>query len=211
VNIEEIAPRLWWWSAPHPEWTPAADKGGKGWGQIVSSYALAADDAFVLFDPLVPEGDASEFWTALDRDVEHHGAPAILITIYWHVRSSQQILDRYEGSTLWAHEPAAKWIGKRASYTNTFNQGDTLPGGVEALPMHHMEEAAYWLPSHNATVVGDTILAHDGRAHLCPPSWLRKQESYDELRRCVQRVLEFPANRLLLTHGGPTDPRALDV
>jgi glyoxylase-like metal-dependent hydrolase (beta-lactamase superfamily II) len=211
VNIEEIAPRLWWWSAPHPEWTPAADKGGKGWGEIVSSYALVADDAFVLFDPLVPEGDASEFWTALDRDVEHHGPPAILITIYWHVRSSQEILDRYDGSTLWAYEPAAKWIGKRARYTNTFSQGDPLPGGVEALPMHHMEEAAYWLPSHSATVVGDTILAHDGRAHLCPKRWLRKEESYDEVRRCVQRVLEFPANRLLLTHGGPTDPKALEV
>ena len=58
----------------------------------------------MLFDPLVPEDDGSEFWTALDRDVEHHGPPAILITIYWHVRSSQQILDQYEGSTLWAHE-----------------------------------------------------------------------------------------------------------
>jgi glyoxylase-like metal-dependent hydrolase (beta-lactamase superfamily II) len=211
VKIEEIAPRLWWWSAPHPEWTPAADKGGKGWGQIVSSYALVADDTFVLFDPLVPEGDASEFWTALDADVEHHGAPAILITIFWHVRSSQQILDRYEGASLWAHEPAAEWVEERVRYTNTFRQGDALPGGVESLPMHHMEEAAYWLPSHSATVVGDTILAHDGRAHLCPPRWLRKEESYDEVRRCVQRVLEFPANRLLLTHGGPTDPRALEV
>jgi glyoxylase-like metal-dependent hydrolase (beta-lactamase superfamily II) len=211
VTIEEIAPRLWWWSAPHPEWTPASDKNGQGWGRIVSSYALGADDAFVLFDPLVPKDAEPEFWDALDRDVEHHGAPAILITIFWHVRSSQQILDRYEGSTLWAHEPAAEWIGERVRYTNTFSQGSALPGGVEPIAMHHMEEAAYWLPSHRATVVGDTILARDGRAHLCPPSWLRKQESYDEVRRSVQRVLDLPANRLLLTHGGPTDPGALEV
>lgn len=211
MNIEEIAPRLWWWSAPHPEWTPAADKDEKGWSEIVSSYALVADDAFVLFDPLVPEGDQPELWEALDRDVEHHGAPAILITIYWHVRSSQQILDRYDGATLWAHEPAAKWVGERVGYTNTFNQGDELPGGVEALPMHHMEEAAFWLPSHNATVVGDTILGRDGQARLCPAKWLRKQESYDEVRRCVQRVLNLPSNRLLLTHGGPTEPSALEV
>jgi glyoxylase-like metal-dependent hydrolase (beta-lactamase superfamily II) len=211
MNVQEIAPRLWWWSAPHPEWTPAADKDGKGWGQIVSSYALVADDAFVVFDPLIPGGEEDAFWRALDSDVEHHGPPAILITIHWHVRSSQQILDRYEGSTLWAHKPAARKVGNRVRYTNTFVQGDELPGGVEALPMHHMDEAAYWLPGHKATVLGDTILGHDDRASLLPARWLRKSESYDEVRRSVQRVLKFPATRLLLTHGGPTDPSALEV
>jgi glyoxylase-like metal-dependent hydrolase (beta-lactamase superfamily II) len=211
VKFEEIEPRLWWWTAPHPEWKPSSDRGGGGWQETVSSYALAADDAFVLFDPLIPSGDEAAFWEALDGDVEHHGPPAILITIYWHTRSSQQILDRYEGATLWAHEPAAKWVGKRVAYTDTFARGDNLPGGVEPLPMHHMEEAAFWLPSHKATVVGDTILGRDGTARLCPPSWLRKQESYDEVRRSVQRLLKFPATRLLLTHGGPTDPAAVEV
>lgn len=205
VEIQQIEPRLWWWTAPHPEWTPRADKDGKGWEETVSSYAVLSNDQLVLFDPLVDD------WDALDDDVRHHGPPAILITIYWHVRSSQQILDRYEGATLWAHEPAAKWVGKRVPYTNTFAQGDELPGGVEPLPMHHMEEAAFWLPSHKATVVGDTILGRDGTARLCPPSWLRKQESYDEVRRSVQRLLRFPATRLLLTHGGPTDPSAVEV
>jgi glyoxylase-like metal-dependent hydrolase (beta-lactamase superfamily II) len=211
VNVNEIAPRLWWWTAPHPEWTPAALKDGRGWQQDVSSYALAAEDAFVLFDPLLPEDDEPAFWEALDGDVEHHGPPAILITIFWHVRSSQAILDRYEGATLWAHERAAEWVAERIRYTNTFTPGGSLPGGVEALPMHHMEEVAYWLPDHGAIVVGDTMLGHDGVARLCPASWLRKEESYDEVRRCVQRVLGYPANRLLLTHGGPTDPNAVEV
>jgi glyoxylase-like metal-dependent hydrolase (beta-lactamase superfamily II) len=211
MDIQEIEPRLWWWTAPHPEWTEDSFKEGQGWQKVVSSYALAAEDAFVLFDPLIPPGEEDEFWQALDRDVEHHGPPAILITIFFHVRSSEQILDRYEGSTLWAHEPSAEWIGERVRYTNTFRQGDKLPAGVEALPMHHMEEAAYWLPDHGAVVVGDTILGYDGVARLCPASWLRKEESYDEVRRSVQRLLNYPANRLLLTHGGPTDPNALEV
>jgi glyoxylase-like metal-dependent hydrolase (beta-lactamase superfamily II) len=211
VNVQEISRRLWWWSAPHPEWTESAVKDGQGWQQTVSSYALAADDAFVLFDPLIPDGGEEVFWAALDDDVERYGPPAILITIFWHVRSSQQILDRYAGSTLWAHEPAAEWIGERARFTNTFTADDALPGGAEALPMHHMEEVAYWLPDHDAAVIGDTILGYDGVARLCPPQWLRKEESYDEVRRLVQRVLEFPANRLLLTHGGPTDPNAFEA
>ena len=94
--------------------------------------------------------------------------PAILITIYWHVGSSQQILDRYEGSTLWAHEPAVKWIAKRAGYTNTFSQGDAPRRRRGATDAPYGGGCVLAPESHNATV-GDTILGRDGRAHLCPP------------------------------------------
>jgi glyoxylase-like metal-dependent hydrolase (beta-lactamase superfamily II) len=200
VNIEEIAPQLWWWSAPHPEWNPRAD-----WDQIVSSYALAVEDAFVLFDPLV------EDWGWLDRSVDQHGPPAVLITLYWHVRGSQEIADRYPGTTVWAHEPAAAEAAKRVRYTHTFQEGDELPGGAEAIPLHNEGEVAFWLPSHKSTVIGDTILGGDGKARLCPPSWLGKGDSMDEVRAAVHRVLKFPENRLLLTHGGPMEPSALEV
>lgn len=212
MDAQEIAPRLWWWSAPHPEWTPEEAEDGQGWDETVSSYALVADEAFVLFDPLVPRDDPDGFWQALDRDVEAHGPPSILITVFWHARSSGEILDRYEGTTVWAHEPAAEWVGKRVRYTTTFTLEDTLPGGAEAVPMHRLHEVAYWLPSHQATVVGDTILGSDGGgARLCPSSWLRPGESMDEVRSAVHRILKFPENRLLLTHGGPTDSTALEV
>jgi glyoxylase-like metal-dependent hydrolase (beta-lactamase superfamily II) len=207
TDVKEIAPRLWWWSAPHPEWKPSGD-----WGQIVSSYALVADDAFVLFDPLLPTDDRDHFWDKLDRDVEHHGPPAILITLYFHVRNSQEIADRYDGTTVWAHEPAAKEVGKRVRYTKTFTEGDELPGSAEAIAVHASNEVAFWLPSHKATVIGDAILGDDdGKARICPPSWLGKGDSMDEVRAAVHRILKFPENRLLLTHGGPTDPGALEV
>lgn len=206
MNIEEIAPRLWWWSAPHPEWTE-----GASWDRIVSSYALVADDDFVLFDPIVPSDEPDRFWAALDADVEHHGPPAILITLYFHARGSQEIADRYEGATVWAHEPAAGEVGKRVRHTHTFTEGDELPAGAEAIPLHSNNEVAFWLPSHDSTVIGDVILGSDGQARLHPPSWLDKGDSMDEVRAAIHRVLKFPANRLLLTHGGPTDPSALEV
>jgi glyoxylase-like metal-dependent hydrolase (beta-lactamase superfamily II) len=210
MDLQEIAPHLWHWTAPHPEWKPKyAEKGG--WEEIISSYALVADDALVLFDPIVPADEPDRFWEALDRDVEHHGPPAILITLYWHARSSQEIADRYEGTTVWAHEPAAALVGKRVHYTNVFTEDDELPGGTQAIPLHNRHEVAFWLPSHKATVIGDTILGGDGRARLCPPSWLGKSDSMDEVRAAVHRILKFPANRLLLTHGGPTAPTALEV
>jgi hypothetical protein len=205
TNVQEIAPRLWWWSAPHPEWKPGGD-----WGKIVSSYALVADDGFVLFDPLVAPDDA-ELWEALDRDVEHHGPPSILITLYWHARSSQEIADRYDGTTVWAHEPAKRLVGERVRYTHTFTEGDDLPGGAEAIPMHNENEVAFWLPTHKATVIGDSILGDGGSARVLPASWLGKNDSMDEVRGAVHRILKFPENRLLLTHGGPTDPGALEV
>ena len=201
--MDEILPKLWWWTAAHPEWSPEDLEGGKGWEQTVSCYALAPDDGLVLIDPLVDE------WEMLDELVEQHGPPAVLITIMWHVRSSQQVLDRYAGASVWAHEPAAEWIGERTRYTNTFKVGDELPGSVEAIPMHRIEEVAYWLPDHNSVVLGDTILGHDGSAELCPAAWVRKSETIEAATEAVKQIMQRSPERLLLTHGGPTEPAAL--
>jgi glyoxylase-like metal-dependent hydrolase (beta-lactamase superfamily II) len=206
VQIEQIAPHLWWWTAKHPDWGPDEFKDGEGWQELVSSYALVEDDSLVLFDPLVPAGDEGAFWAALDRDVEHHGPPAILITVYWHARSSREILDRYEGTTVWAHEPALDEVSKRAPVTNAFAGGDALPGGVQALAMHHMDEAAFWLPDHRAVVFGDSLLGYEDYVRHCPESWLREGESLATSRQAVERVLNGKKpRRLLLTHGGPRE------
>jgi glyoxylase-like metal-dependent hydrolase (beta-lactamase superfamily II) len=85
--------------------------------------------------------------------------------------------------------------------------GDVLPGGVEAIAMHHMDEAAFWLAGHRALVLGDSVLGYEGRAELCPLSWLREGESVEELEASVRRALAREPELLLLTHGGPR-PRA---
>jgi glyoxylase-like metal-dependent hydrolase (beta-lactamase superfamily II) len=207
VEIEQIAPHLWWWTAPHPDWTPDDFKDGQGWERYVSSYALVADDSLVLFDPLVPADDEERFWAALDGDVEDHGPPSILITLFWHARSARGIADRYEGATVWGHEPAAAEVGKRVPGLRTFVGGDVLPGGVEPIPIAFLDEAAFWLPSHRALVLGDSVLGYDGRTELCPASWLGEDGSREALEGSVRRALERGPERLLLTHGGPR-PRA---
>jgi len=203
--VKEIGAGLWCWSVAHPEWAPEDLEDGAGWEQVVTSYALAADGTLLLFDPLI------EDWAALDRHVEEFGPPAVLITIMWHVRSAPEILERYETASIWAHAPAAEWIGERTRYTNIFDVGDELPGGVEAIPMRRIEEVAYWLPSHNAVVVGDTILGRGGHAAMCPATWVRRSETIEPARNAVRKLLERRPNRLMLTHGGPTDPGALEV
>jgi hypothetical protein len=210
VKIEQIRPQLWHWAAPHPEWTPKnRGKDGLGWDQMVSSYALVADGAFVLVDPQVPVNgsDAADLWTALDDDVAHHGPPAILITIHWHVRSAPEIAQRYEGTTIWAPESQAKKIGKQVAHTDTFTTGDELPGGVRAHDLAGFDESVLELPVHDALVFGDAVL--DG-PRLCPPSWLPKGARIEELADAV-RPLVRNAELLLLTHGGPTRAAELEI
>src|SRR6478672_7743735 len=57
MNVTEIAPGLWRWTAWHEEWK-----------QEVGSLYWESSDAVVVIDPLVPADDA-EFWRALDRDL----------------------------------------------------------------------------------------------------------------------------------------------
>ena len=189
MEIRELEPHLWWWTAPHPDWGPEDFVDGRGWKREVSSYALVEDDSLVLFDPLVPADEEARFWAALDGDVEHHGPPAILVTVYWHARSSAAILDRYEGAELWAHEPSAQEVGGRVTVTHSFGDGDVLPGGVEAVAMHHMDEAAFWLPGHGALVLGDSVLGYEDEVRLCPESWLREGESVQRLRASANRAV----------------------
>ena len=211
MELRQIEPHLWWWTARHPDWGDDDFVDGRGWEADVSSYALVETDTLVLFDPLVPAGEEETFWSALDGDVEHHGPPSILITVFWHARSSAEILDRYEGATLWAHEPSAEEVAKRVPVTSTFRGGDVLPGRVEAIALHHMDEAAFWIPAHEALVLGDSVLGYADGARHSPESWLRETESMETSRAAVESALERQPRLLLLTHGGPRERGELQL
>jgi glyoxylase-like metal-dependent hydrolase (beta-lactamase superfamily II) len=207
--MEEIAPRLWHWTAPHPDWKPAdRGKDGLGWDEIVSSYALFADDALVLIDPQVPndEDDARRFWEALDRDVDAHGPLSVVITIYWHVRSTQQIVERYPGASVWSPIHATKELGKRVAYTHTYSAGtDELPARIRAYDTARLGEMILYLRSHKALLFGDVVL--DG-VRLLPDSWLRKGMTRDDVKESLRPLLDQQIDILLLTHGGPVTDRA---
>jgi glyoxylase-like metal-dependent hydrolase (beta-lactamase superfamily II) len=198
MDVQEIAPRLWHWTAPHPDWKPSnRGKDGLGWDQTVSSYALVADDSFVLIDPLVPEdeGDAAGLWAELDRDVEAHGPPAILISVHWHARSADEIAGRYDGSTVWAPADAPKGVHARMYAT-----GDELPGGIRVFDVGMPGERALYLPSHQAILFGDAVL--DG-VRLLPRSWLEKGMTRQNVADALRPLLDEEIDLLLLTHGGP--------
>lgn len=210
MEIEQLRPRLWRWTALHPDWTPE-EGGPDGWAQEVASFALVEDDALVLFDPLVPTDDEERFWRALDDDVRRHGAPEILLTCYRHARSAQEIADRYDGARILSVAAGAEQTLARVVEAETFSVGDALPSGVEARPTDDPEEVVFWIPSHGALVAGDVLLGtEDGGVRPVPDSWLRDGTTREQIRGALLPLLELPVELVLVTHGEPvrTDAHA---
>jgi glyoxylase-like metal-dependent hydrolase (beta-lactamase superfamily II) len=209
MEIEELRPRLWRWTATHPDWSPE-EGGPEGWEPEVSSHALVEDDALVLIDPLVPADDEERFWRGLVRDVEQHGPPQIVLTGYWHARSAQTIFDRYPGARIWVPESAAEKAREWVEHTDTFSPGDTLPGGVESKKSDYTTEVLLWIPSQRALVAGDVLLGTpEGEIRVCPDSWLAPGVTPAALREQLRALLlDLPIEIVLLAHGTPVTENA---
>jgi glyoxylase-like metal-dependent hydrolase (beta-lactamase superfamily II) len=203
VEVQRLSDKLWRWITRHPEWTP--DEGGpEGWEPEVGCIFYAAPEGIVLIDPLIPVGgERDRFLRALDLDVERDGRPpAVLLTIYWHERSAEELAARYEGTKIWA--PAAALARMSIAVMNPFEPGDALPGGVLAFDSRRRGEVVFWLPAPRALVTGDVLLGTpDGGLRVCPGSWLPKDVEPLDFRRSLHGLLELPVELVVPSHGAP--------
>jgi glyoxylase-like metal-dependent hydrolase (beta-lactamase superfamily II) len=186
MDVQELRPGLWRWTANHPEWDHAEQ-----WGPEVGSIYAELPDAVVLIDPLVPEDEEEKFWSALDRDIERAGRPVyVLLTVHWHERSVAAVLDRYK-ATLWRPEEKGE-----------------LPAGVHAEVVKGSDwvEAMFFLEPHRALVAGDLLIGKDGGIEL-PVAWFPKGEqdwARDELKPMLrERLAALPVELVLVSHGEP--------
>ena len=202
MDLRQLAPGLSRWTARHPDWTPE-EGGPDGWQPEVGSLLYETGDAVVLVDPLVP-AETEQGWGALDAAVERAGGPPdVLLTIYWHARSAQAVLDRY-GARVWAHEQATDPIAERVRFTHTFAVGDPLPGDIQAFHARWRNEVLFWLPKEGALVAGDVLLgAEGGGLRVCPDSWLREGVDPADLRDSLRSLLDLPIEIVLVAHGEP--------
>jgi hypothetical protein len=190
--MEEIAPGLSRWTAPHPEWAPGAEPDSPDdWDQYVGSVFYEDRDAAVFIDPLLPR-DQDQFWGWADERVAGRSA-VVLTTLGPHRRNREQVAQRYAASTSRA---------KR-----------NLPSGVESIVLRGAGETMFWLPKHRTLVPGDRILgAPDGGLRLCPESWLYwVRVDRDELRTLLKPLLELPIERVLVSHGEPVLSRCAEA
>jgi hypothetical protein len=84
--MEQLTKGLWRWTARHPEWHPG------DFGAEVACFAARAGDTTLLIDPLLPPNPAEVLETIEGALSERL---AILITIPYHVRSSEELWRRY--------------------------------------------------------------------------------------------------------------------
>jgi glyoxylase-like metal-dependent hydrolase (beta-lactamase superfamily II) len=187
MDVQELRPGLWRWTASHPEWDHA-----EHWGPEVGSVYAELPDATVVIDPLVPADAEDEFWSALDRDVERSSRPLhVLLTVHWHERSVAGVLARYK-ATLWRPE----------------HKGD-LPAGVRAEVVKGSDwvEAMFFLEPQRALVVGDLLVGKGGGEVELPVAWFPKAErewARDELKPMLrERLAALPVELVLVSHGEP--------
>jgi len=184
--VQELAPGLFTWTRPHPEWKPD-DGGPDGWEQEVRCYAFDAGDVLVLIDPLDPPAELP------DKDT------AVVLTVWAHERSAGEL-----GAPVLAPAASLERIETKAQ---PYEAGATLPGGIEAKPTPAANEALLWLPGHRALVAGDILLGSPPR--ICPQSWLGDLPRAT-VGEALRPLLDLPIERFLPTHGDPVleDARA---
>jgi glyoxylase-like metal-dependent hydrolase (beta-lactamase superfamily II) len=194
MDVAKLETGLWRWTGWHEEWR-----------QVVGSLYVETADGVVLVDPLVPPEDRERFLAALDRDVERAGGEVhVLVTVFWHTRSTAELADRY-GARVWAPSRGRAAVARRAGrVTDAFRAGDALPGGIEAFATARANEVVYRLPAHRALVPGDVLLG-DGRGgiRMCPESWLPDGVGHRELAESLRSLLDVPVTRVLVSHGEP--------
>jgi glyoxylase-like metal-dependent hydrolase (beta-lactamase superfamily II) len=192
----EIAPGIWRWTGRHPQWHPGE------FGAEVASFALEAGDDLLLIDPLLPEDEAPVL-DLLDRLAQGRTTSS-LITIGYHVRSAEQLAERY-GGRIYGPPTCAK----RLRNAELLSEDPNGPAGTRAYAIGkpRRSERPIWIPSHKALAFGDALVANpDGNLRV----WVQDPVD-DKLRRFYRErfnptldpLLELPVEHVLVTHGDP--------
>src|SRR5918999_6312961 len=121
--MDKLTEGLWRWTARHPEWHP-----GEFGAEVASFAADAGDGTLLLIDPLLPP-DPEPVLDGLDEKAG--GRVAILISIPYHVRSSEELWKRYRKDgevTIHGHPACAKRLNDASAFI-AIDPGTPLPGG----------------------------------------------------------------------------------
>ena len=184
--MEEIAPGIWHWAAPHPRIEI-----------VVHSYYLPQER--VLVDPIAPV-DGLE-WFA------EHGPPTdVILTNRHHYRASGLFAERF-GVTVRCVRQGLHEFGPDRPVA-PFDFGDELPGGLVAHEVGAIcpDETAIYAPARKALAVADGAVRWEpgGPLAFVPDSLMDEPEQTREgLRASYRRLAELEFRHLLLAHGEP--------
>lgn len=185
--IREIAPGLFHWLAFHPDQRI-----------MVSSYYV--EPVRVLVDPMIPEGGLGWF--------EARSPELILVTNRYHSRGSAAFVEAF-GCRVRCHRAGLAHVAERVPSVESFEHGEALAGGIEALaaPGYTPDETVLHVPvASGALTFADILIREgDGPPGYAPDGWYgddpeaAKRQTVDACRALLARDFRH----LLLTHGEP--------
>jgi hypothetical protein len=193
VEVRDVAPGLWLWRQPHPDW-----REGNDWEPEVASFAVESGGVTAVLDPLAPPPSAREIWDRLDA------RPPELVVILKpdHVRDVDLFV-RWYGAR--AHGPWLFWPHDvPRTRLEPIGPGDELPGGLRVCDdgRGRMETPLY-LPDQRALVFADAMTAPGGVLRVW---WGRDYE--ERILPALRVLLEIPFEHVLVSHGEPVHSRA---
>ena len=178
--MEELAPGIFRWTAPHPEWRPRSEE--------VESYALVAGEALLLVDPLLP-ADADERRSPLLAELELLVAAAarveLLVTVPYHTRSAEALYERYapeRPTRIWGHALVRRRLRPETplEVVPMGAAGTAAPiagGAAEAYTVGRPRRSEHpvYVPKLRAAVFGDAVVGAQGGAPLLVPEQHRRR------------------------------------
>jgi glyoxylase-like metal-dependent hydrolase (beta-lactamase superfamily II) len=193
VEVRDVAPGLWIWRQPHPDWD-----GDEEWLPEVTSVAVQSEGVGILLDPLAPPPAAREVW---DR-IEALRPTVVAVLKPDHVRDVDLFV-RWYGAR--AFGPFLFWPGDLPhTELQRLRPDDVLPGGLVALHdgREGMETPLY-LPEQRALVFADGMTAPEGKLRI----W--KAPGHEQrVLPAFRKMLELPFERVIVSHGEPVHDRA---
>jgi len=192
-ELRDVAPGLWIWRVPHPDWSPDAD-----WEPPVTSTCVESGGEVAVLDPLAPPEGAAEIWERLDAR-----PPTLAVVLKPdHVRSVDRFVERYGAR---AYGPSLFWRDDiPATELEPVEPGDELPGGLVALyDGRGRSETPLWIPEQRALVFADGLTAPGGELRVWSTPW-HEERALPALRA----LLELPFEHVIVSHGEPVHDRA---
>lgn len=186
--MQEIQPGLWHWSTAHAKW-----------GITIHSYYLSKTGGGAVIDPRVPAEGLEWFG--------RHGEPAhAILTNRHHYRDAGLFREAF-GTVVHCHSAGMhEFTG--GEEVESFEHGDTLAGGIEALEVGSLcpEETALWAPLAGGVLsLGDSVVRENGELGFVGDHHMGDDPEAVKrgLRRALRRILELDFRHLTFAHGEP--------
>jgi hypothetical protein len=192
-SIIDVAPGLWIWRIPHPDWAPP-----DGGDRVVTSTVASSGGEIAVLDPLAPPQEAAEIWDRLDAQ-----PPTMAVVLKPdHVRSIDAFVERFGCR---AYGPELFYLDDLpTTEIESVWPGNRLPGGL--MPLYDgrsRNEWPMWLPEQRTIVFADALTALGGELQVWGTPW-HEQAVLPALRA----FLDLPFERVIISHGAPVHDRA---